>query len=197
MKYSESRIYKLSKTVYEFAKKTAKPYSSKFSKRTFTQPQHIAINCLKRKINEDYRDMEALIAEMPRIQEVLELKEIPDFTTIKKAFDRLSTHVFVVLLVLTASVFEQSGICGADSTGFPRSYASRHYTKRCKMKLESLKVTFIVDIHTQCIVGVHITVTRKHDTQIILCLVKRVKGRAEIKVLMADKVMTVLRYAGN
>ncbi len=129
--------------------------------------------------------------------EVLELKEIPDFTTIKKAFDRLSTHVFVVLLVLTASVFEQSGICGADSTGFPRSYASRHYTKRCKMKLESLKVTFIVDIHTQCIVGVHITVTRKHDTQIILCLVKRVKGRAEIKVLMADKVMTVLRYAGN
>ena len=157
MKYSETRIYKLSKTLYGFAQKCAKPYSSKFSKRTFTQPQHIAINCLKRKIGEDYRETEEIISEMPRIQEALGLSQVPDFTTTKKAFDRLSTHVFVVLLLATASVFPQSGVYGADSTGFPRSYASRHYTKRCRMRLKSLKVTFIVDSRMQCIVGVHIT----------------------------------------
>lgn len=55
--------------------------------------------------------------------------------------------------------------------GFERSYASRHYTKRSKMKLSSLKTTLLVDA-SGAIIDLHVTTTRKHDTKIAPQIVK-------------------------
>ena len=75
-------------------------------------------------MGEDYRDTEDILNEMPRVCKEIGLKKVPDFTTMKKAFDRLSRKVFVVLLYLTVGMFTLSGGCAIDSTGMDRRHAS-------------------------------------------------------------------------
>jgi IS5 family transposase len=148
------------------------------------QPQHVAMLGLKKKLKEDYRDIVELIAEMPRIQEALELTQIPEHTTLCKAFTRLSKIVFAVLLELTVPD-GISGTYGIDATGLTRSHISKHYAKRCKITIQSMKSTFLVNSKKQLVVGLHTTTTRKHDTRIILPVIANCLHK--IDTLVADK----------
>ena len=55
----------------------------RFSKHTFTQPQHIGLNSLRIGLGLPYRGFVDMPKEMPRIGEVLGLKEIPHYTTLQ------------------------------------------------------------------------------------------------------------------
>lgn len=184
MKYSETRLLKLANSLYSKSQKVCPAYSSKFSKKTYTQHQHIALLCLKKRLKADYRELEELVTEMPRIQKALELDQIPDFSTPCKAFRRLSKLVFIVLLELTLPD-NLSGTYGIDSTSFNRSHISGHYAKRCKIRIRSMKTTFLINSDKQLIVGVHTTTTRRHDTRIILPVIA--KCTHHIDNLVADK----------
>jgi len=59
-----------------------------------------------------------------------------------------------------------SGIVGVDASGFDRSHASKHYTKRAELTIQQLKVTLLVDTKVNAILDLHVTTTRKHDSQI-------------------------------
>lgn len=162
-------------------------YSSKFSKKTYTQHQHVVLNCLKIRFNEDYRDVEDLLIEMPGIQKELNLSSVPHFTTIQKAFQRLKSGVYNLLILLSAKLTDFSGNAGIDATGFQRGNASHHYTKRCKIKIKSQKTTFLVDTTNRTILGVHMTIGRKHDTKIAPILVGREMKNFLMKLLSGDK----------
>ena len=54
-------------------------------------------------------------------------------------------------------------------------------------KLKSMKATFLVDTVELTILDIHITVTRKHDTQIAMPLISNALKRSVIKVLRGDK----------
>ena len=90
---------------------------------------------------------------MPRIQEALGLKgkELPHWhwTTVQKAFDRLSMVVWRVLLRASAALRRRGGIAGIDASGFDRHYASRYYTQWSKLKISSIKTTLLVDVGAQ------------------------------------------------
>jgi IS5 family transposase len=187
MKYSDTRIYKLAKESQRLAQGVVPPYSSKFSKRTFTQDQHIAILCIRVKSRQKLREMEELLINMPNVQEALGLSQVPDYSTMCRAMKRLRTKILSVLLYLAACVFPSNGKASIDATGFDKRHSSKHYVKRCKMKLGSMKTTFIIDTGSLAILGVHMTVTRKHDTQIVLPLFHKVRKRFRIRVLPADK----------
>ena len=90
----------------------------------------------------------------------------------QKAFQRLSTAIWRVLL-------------GAALSGWARSYASRHYTQRMKLVIRSLKTTLLVDTQAQTVLDVHVTTTRKHDTQIGPQLTER--NLEQFQTLAADK----------
>lgn len=72
-----------------------------------------------------------------------------------------------------------------DASGCDRSYASRYYTQGVKLKIRSLKATLLVDTKAQTVLDLHVTTTRKHDTQIAPQLTKRNLER--FRVLAADK----------
>jgi IS5 family transposase len=182
--YSQTKLLKLTSSLYGKAKRSCLAYSSKFSKKTYTQPQHVAMLGLRKKLKEDYRGFVELLTEMPRVQEALELNQIPEHTTLCKAFTRLSKFVFAVLLELTVPD-GLSGIYGIDATGLTRSHISKHYAKRCKIRFRSMKSTFLVNSGTQIIVALDATTTRKHDTRIILPVVANCNSR--IDTLVADK----------
>ena len=184
MKYSLTRIYKLTVALYSRAKRVCPAYSSKFSKKTYTQHQLLVLLGLKKRLKEDYRDVIDLVSEMPRIQQTMELDQIPNYSTPCKALARLSKLVLVILLELSVPD-GLSGIYGMDATGLARSHISRHYAKRCGIRIKSMKSTLLVNCDKQLIVGLHTTTSRKHDTKIILPVVA--KCMQHIDTLVADK----------
>ena len=78
---------------------------------------------------------------MPAVRETLELKRVPDPSTLCKAFDRLLASVWRVLSELTRRFFRLSGIARMDSSGEERGQASKYYTKRAKLHIKELEVT--------------------------------------------------------
>ncbi|MEA1905052.1 MAG: IS5 family transposase [Candidatus Hadarchaeota archaeon] len=190
--FGETRLLEFASTVYELARRAVPEYSSKFSKKTYTQCQHIAIICLKVREGKTYEEIVDQLVEMPRIRKALDLDEVPHPSTICKAFERLESAVWRVLHLLTLQFFDLSGITGIDSSGHERSYASRHYTKREKLKIKQLKCTLLVDVKENPVLDVHITTTRKHDTKIGPKIVER--SADLIDVLLGDKGFDDRKY---
>ncbi len=187
-----SQLLQFTQKCLELATEHVPPYSSRFSKRTFTQPQLITLYCLKLKLGVSYRELIDWLQEMPRIQEALGLRHLPHFTTVQKAFARLETSVWRVLQRVSASLVEGDRVAALDASGWDRSHASRHYTQRSKLKIRSLKVTLLVDTGAQTVLDLHVTATRKHDTQIAPGLTERNLDR--FHTLSADKGYDDSRY---
>ncbi len=64
-------------------------FSSKFSKRTYTQHQLLTLLLLKEYLAEDYRDTVELTEIMDSLREKIHLDEVPHFTTIHKFCQRI------------------------------------------------------------------------------------------------------------
>lgn len=188
----KSRLLEFASAVHKLARQAVPAYSSKFSKKAYTQPQHIVIICLKVREGKTYEGIIDLLIEMPRIREVLDLDEVPHPSTICKAFQRLKSVVWRVLHLLTLQFFDLSGITGIDSSGHERAYASQYYTRREKLKIKQLKCTLLVDVEENPVLGVHITTTRKHDTKIGPKIVER--SADLIDVLLGDKGFDDQKY---
>ncbi len=64
-------------------------YSSKFSRKDFTQPQLFALLALKTFFKTDYRGVVALLKDFPELQADLGLDKVPHYSTLRKAEPRL------------------------------------------------------------------------------------------------------------
>jgi IS5 family transposase len=78
-----------------------------------------------------------------------------------------------------------SGIVGVDASGFDRSHSSKHCTKRAGLTIQRLKLTLLVDAKVNAILDLHVTTTRKHDSQIAPSVIKR--NPESIEILLGDK----------
>jgi len=105
--------------------------------------------------------------------------------TLCKAFNRLDMAVWRVLLDLSVTLLPTNGVGGIDASGFDRSHASKHYTKRTKLPIQQLKVAPLVDTRTNAIIDLHVTTTRKHDSQLAPSLIER--NTSDVAILFGDK----------
>ena len=181
----KSRLLRFVEQAYHLARRAIARYSSKFSKRRYTLHQHIVLLCLKIRKNTTYRTLLDELIEMPRIRSVIDLEELPSASTLCKAFNRLNMAVWRVLLNLSVTLLPTNGVVGIDASGFDRSHASKHYTKRAKLTIQQLKVTLLVDTKSNAILDVHVTTTRKHDSQIAPSLIKR--NAQNVAIFLGDK----------
>ena len=181
----KSRLLRFVEEALQLGQRAVARYSSKFSKKRYTLHQHIVLLCLKVRKNITYRTLLDELIEMPRILSAINLTELPAPSTLCKAFDRLEMAVWRVLLNLSVSLLPTNRVVGIDASGFDRSHASKHYTKRAKLTIQQLKVTLLVDTRANAILDLQITTTRKHDTQIAPSLINR--NASEVEVLLGDK----------
>ncbi len=86
-------------------------------------------------------------------------------------------------MLATLLCIESSGFASIDATGFDTRHASKQYLSRCGMHIKSLKATFLVDVPKQEIIDLHCTMTRKHDSKIVLPLTKHHR----LRILCGDK----------
>ena len=64
-------------------------YSSKFSRKDFTQHQLFALLVLREFLKQDYRGLEQLLTDWSDLRRALGLKKVPDHSTLQKAEQRL------------------------------------------------------------------------------------------------------------
>jgi hypothetical protein len=79
----------LARMALSVARESIPAYSSKYSRKDFTQHQHFALLALREFLKTDYRGLEQMLKEWAELREVLGLKKVPDHSTIQKAARRL------------------------------------------------------------------------------------------------------------
>ena len=132
---SPSRVLKYG---YLIGLLTLRLYSSKYSRKTFSQPQLFACLVLKEFLQHDYRKLSALLRDSPDLAAVIELKTVPHFTTLQKAAGRLlAFRPARRLLDQTIHIAKRQGnlshnvpLAALDGTGLETRHASSYYVRR-------------------------------------------------------------------
>ena len=130
-----SRYIRMVRAVFKVCRRQRVPlYSSKFSRRDFTQWQHIALLVLWQRMRKSYREyVDDLLPVADTLVEELGLSRLPHFTTLEKFMLRVPSTLlervmggFVLLTRVRRQVF------GIDSSGFSLHHASYYYALRVK-----------------------------------------------------------------
>jgi hypothetical protein len=79
----------LARKALQVASDALPAYSSPFAKRTFTQPQLVALLALKQFFRTDYRGVVQLVADFAELRQTLGLTSVPHYSTLCHAHERL------------------------------------------------------------------------------------------------------------
>ena len=80
---------KVLQAAYAAAQKALPAYSHHYSPKKFTQHQLLSCLVLKEFLRLDYRGVMQLLIDAPGLQAVIQLQDVPHWTTLQKAADRL------------------------------------------------------------------------------------------------------------
>ena len=123
---------------YATAKRTLPPFSHLKSPKKFTQPQLVACLVLKEFFRTDYRGIIEILLDSSDLQKVLELEEVPHYTTLQKAAKRFTNKRTITRLLretlavaTTSKVMKNTvALSAIDSTGLESHYTSSYFVRR-------------------------------------------------------------------
>lgn len=112
------------------------------SPKKFTQPQLVTCLVLKEFFTTDYRGIEAILQDSSDLRKVLELEEVPHYTTLQKAAARFTNKqsmdkLLVRILqgaVATKMMKKSVALAAIDSTGFESHHTSAYFVHRTRSK---------------------------------------------------------------
>jgi hypothetical protein len=122
-------------TALSTAQQSLPAYSHRYSPKKFTQHQLFACLVLKNFLKTDYRGVAEHLADHPTLLSLLNLQEVPHFTTLQKASVRLLKSPKVQQL-LESTIRQYYGrrrrvkSSAVDSTGLECSSASPYFVRR-------------------------------------------------------------------
>ena len=89
MRSTTKSALSLAREAREVAERSLPRYSSRFSRKEYTQHQHFAILVLRQFLHTDYRGIAQMLREWSDLRAVLGLKQVPHYSTLCYAEQRL------------------------------------------------------------------------------------------------------------
>lgn len=128
----------IAQTAYQAAKKAVPAYTHLKSPKKFTQHQLIACLVLKEFFKTDYRGIVEILNDSSDLRNILELTEVPHFTTLQKTARQLLTRKNIRKLIRgILKLANQKKIINTkvllaalDGTGFESHHVSRYFVQR-------------------------------------------------------------------
>jgi len=166
-------------------------FSCKFSKRVFTQHQHVKCLVLKTVFRLRYRELVELLEVSDKLVCEIGLTRIPHFTTLQKFAARFPCRMLDKLITLIAR-----HVCGdvfdvaIDSTGYSLDTSSFHYSKRIgrlERHRDYVKTTVAVDTKTLAVAAVKARLKRRHDLVDAKPVLRKAAKAGRIQKVIADK----------
>lgn len=183
-------LFRFVKQVASLAQKHSAAGLLKISDPTgngFAGWKHVVLHYLRIHQESSYENVVDLASEMDRIRRLLglPLHGFPAPSTLYRSFNRAPMHVWRALLDRSSSLLDRSGHAAIDSTFFSRWRASPHYLRRIDRKVDTLKITFLIDTADQAILDVDCSAKWPNDAKVGPKLAVRNMGK--MKSLAADK----------
>ena len=191
MEIITSKFKKVADFCYELFKEAEiMIYSSKFSKKAFTQFQHLFLLIYKQFRKFTYKELLEDLSDNLTLRAYLGLNKLPNYTTIIKFAQRLPTAIFEKLMATFSKFIEQPEKVAIDSTGISLDNASPHYCKRIGKSYKKrpfLKLSVIVEIKLYLILMFKIRKKARHDTVDAAPMIKKLAKQYQPKVFYADR----------
>ncbi len=153
----ESRYVRVARIAYAIAQETLPKYSHPKSPHIYTLPQLAACVLLGFYLDISYRDLEEWLWATEKVLEVLELKRVPDHTTLYRTYRKLRLEDWERMrrvLLAKLGVEGEEGVIAADSTGFRLTQANAYYRSRTgRTYKEWVKGVYAVGTQTHLILA--------------------------------------------
>ncbi len=160
----------VARVAYANAKSSLPAYHHIKSPKKFTSHQLVACLVLKEFFTTDYRGIEEILRDSSDLQDILDLKEIPHYTTLQKAAHRLTNKNTLDKLIkgilstaIKAKIMKKNiSLSAIDGTGFESHHISEYFVKRkakgqeiCQMTTYTKypKVGIVSDCHNHIVLS--------------------------------------------
>lgn len=167
-----------------------KLYSHKFSKKKYSQFQHLFLLVYKQFRKMTYEELLTDIASNTGLRAYLGLIRLPHYTTLIKFAKRLPYNVLDKLVLAFKHLIPSPKKVAIDATGISLDNASPHYCKRVGKSFKKrpfMKTTFIVDIERYIILLCKMRKKSRHDTIDAKPLIRRLAKNYQPEALYADR----------
>jgi len=139
----------VARAAYESAKRSLPAYHHIKSPHKFTQHQLVACLVVKEFFTTDYRGVEQILKDSSDLQHILELSNIPHYTTLQKAAQRLTNKNTLQKLIKEILKMAIEGkimdkvvkLSAIDGTGFESHHISAYFVKRRAKERETYQKT--------------------------------------------------------
>lgn len=139
----------VARVAYATAKQSLPPYLHLKSPKKFTQHQLVACLVLKEFFTTDYRGIEELLKDSSDLRKILELSEVPHYTTLQKAAHRITKKDTldklmreILAIAIQAKVMNKHvALSAIDGTGFESHHISAYFVKRKAKGEETYQIT--------------------------------------------------------
>ena len=164
----EGKFKKIADFCYELFGLSELPlYSHKFSKKVFSQFQHLFLLVYKQSRKFTYEDLMTDLSDNQDLRLYIGLNKLPHYTTLIKFAGRLPCKVLDKIITSVKHLIPQPKKVAIDATGISLDNASPHYCKRIgrrTTKRPFMKTTFLVDIKNYMILLCKMRKKTRHDT---------------------------------
>ena len=194
---AEVGLVRFGRLTLEVSQSVLPAQRTRFSKHVFTQPQLLAVLCLMRYEDWTFREAEVRLREHTELRSALQLRSVPDYTTLCRFLARFDPAA--IKQVLEETVRRMPGRCrrraavAVDATGLAQRAVSSYFIRRIEhfgQKQRSwkhwLKWLVVVDVDRKIILAQKARQAPWNDCATLPVLVAEAHQQVPVGCVLAD-----------